>query len=273
MYPNFNNFYNSNNIIFPSVNDEKQNNPQSFYYKGDNYQLNNIKDNKKEDYKKTGKIPSITKEDILTTITSNNKIIKRINPNIYLNESLEYLAFNILPLSQDQAGCRFLQEKIESNPKTSTKLFFNSLLPNIITIMKDPFGNYLVQKLYPYLSPEEFNIILDKISNDIFDLCSNNHATRCIQNLMNYLSNPDLVNKFLTFFKPHIIPLLEDIHGMHIINKFFYLHPECSYDINKIILENCSLLATHKHGCFFLQKILEGPDKPFKSELIKNPNI
>ena len=267
---NFNNFYDYNNINIHNVNEEKQNKSQNFYYKGDNYQINNIKENKKEDYKKTGKIPSITQDDIVTTITSNNKVIKRINPNIYLNESLEYLAFNILPLSQDQAGCRFLQEKIENDPKNTVKIFFNNLMPNIIIIMKDPFGNYLVQKLYPYLSPEDINIILEKISNDIFDLGSNNHATRCIQNIINHLSNKDLVNKFLNLIKPHIISLLKDMHGVHVVNKFIYLHPECAYDINKIIVENCSLLATHKHGCFFLQKILEGPDKPLKSELIKN---
>ena len=270
MNQNFNNFYDYNNINISNVNDEKQNNSQNFYYKGDNYQINNVKENKKEDYKKTGKIPSITQDDIVTTITSNNKVIKRINPNIYLNESLEYLAFNILPLSQDQAGCRFLQEKIENDPKNTVKIFFNNLIPNIITIMKDPFGNYLVQKLYPYLSQEDINIILEKISNDIFDLGSNMHATRCIQNIINHLSNKDLVNKFLNLIKPHIISLLKDMHGVHIVNKFIYLHPECAYDINKIIVENCSLLATHKHGCFFLQKILEGPDKPLKSELIKN---
>ena len=270
MNQNFNNFYDYNNINIHNVNDEKQNKSQNFYYKGDNYQINNIKENKKEDYKKTGKIPSITQDDIVTTITSNNKVIKRINPNIYLNESLEYLAFNILPLSQDQAGCRFLQEKIENDPKNTVKIFFNNLMPNIIIIMKDPFGNYLVQKLYPYLSPEDINIILEKISNDIFDLGSNNHATRCIQNIINHLSNKDLVNKFLNLIKPHIISLLKDMHGVNVVNKFIYLHPECAYDINKIIVENCSLLATHKHGCFFLQKILEGPDKPLKSELIKN---
>ena len=270
MNQNFNNFYDYNNINISNVNDEKQNNSQNFYYKGDNYQINNVKENKKEDYKKTGKIPSITQDDIVTTITSNNKVIKRINPNIYLNESLEYLAFNILPLSQDQAGCRFLQEKIENDPKNTVKIFFNNLINNIITIMKDPFGNYLVQKLYPYLSQEDINIILEKISNDIFDLGSNMYATRCIQNIINHLSNKDLVNKFLNLIKPHIISLLKDMHGVHIVNKFIYLHPECDYDINKIIVENCSLLATHKHGCFFLQKILEGPDKPLKSELITN---
>ena len=56
----------------------------------------------------------------------------------------------------------------------------------------------------------------------------------------------------------------------HIINKFVYLYPKSSNEINKIIVDNCSLLATHKYGCFYLQKILEGPDGQLKHELIKN---
>ena len=104
--------------------------------------------------------------------------------------------------------------------------------------MKDHFGNYLVQKLYPYLSPEDINFIFERISNDIFDLGSDVHSTRCIQNIIIHLSNEDLVNKFLTLIKPHIISFLEDMHGVYIVNKFIYLHPECAYDINKIIIEN-----------------------------------
>ena len=57
---------------------------------------------------------------------------------------------------------------------------------------------------------------------------------------------------------------------MHIFNKLLSLYPEIENDIGKIIVDNCPLLAMHKHGCFFLQKILEGPDRPLKSELIKN---
>ena len=110
-YPNINtyneeDFYNNNMNI-------GQNQNSNFYYKGDHYQINNFKDhNKKKDYKKTGEIPSITQEDIVIAITSNNKIIRRIDPNTYLNESNEFLAHNIFKLGQDQAGCRFLQEKI-----------------------------------------------------------------------------------------------------------------------------------------------------------------
>jgi hypothetical protein len=70
--------------------------------------------------------------------------------------------------------------------------------------------------------------------------------------------------------KPFIIPLLKEMHGAHIINKFISIHPEYSSDINKLIIDNCSSLATHKHGCCFLQKILESPDSPMKNQLIRN---
>jgi len=257
---------NSNNINIMDINNNQS---QNFYYKGDNYQISSKKDYKKNDYIKTGKIPSITPEDVVTTITANNKVIKRINPNVYLNESVEYLAYNIFPLAQDQAGCRYLQETIEKNPEKNAKIFFRSLIPYLIPIIKDPFGNYFVQKLFPYLNPGEIKIILENIAHDIYDLGSNNHGTRVIQNIISFLNTKELADLFLKVIKPFIIPLLKEMHGTHIINKFLYKYPEYINDINKIILDNCCSLATHKHGCCFLQKILENPDNPIKNELIK----
>ena len=268
-YPNINtyneeDFYNNNMNI-------GQNQNSNFYYKGDHYQINNFKDhNKKKDYKKTGEIPSITQEDIVIAITSNNKIIRRIDPNTYLNESNEFLAHNIFKLGQDQAGCRFLQEKIESDPKEIVPIFFPAMLPYLIPLVKDPFGNYLVQKFFPHLTIDNIKTILKEISPNILDIGSNNHGTRVLQNIINYLSTPELVTIFSNIVKPHIIPLLKEMHGLHIINKLLSLHPEVENEIGKIILDNCPILAMHKHGCFFLQKILEGPERPLKFELIKN---
>ena len=260
------NFYNNNN----NMNMEQQNKNTNFFYKGDNYQINNYKEYKKTDYQKTGQIPTITQDDIVIAITSNNKIIRRIDPNTYLNESNEFLAHNIFKLGQDQAGCRFLQEKIESDPNKIVPIFFPAILPYIILLIKDPFGNYLVQKFFPYLSIENLEKVLKEISTNILDIGSNIHGTRALQNIINYLSTPELVTIFLNLIKPHIISLLKEIHGLHIINKLLSLHPEVENEIDKIIVDNCPLLAMHKHGCFFLQKILEGPDRPLKFELIKN---
>ena len=268
---NYNNSNNYNNIAFQNyTKEEEPSQTQNFYYKGDNYQINNNKESSKENNNKKDKINKITQEDVVTTITSNNKIIKRINPNKYLNESIEFLASNILSLSEDQAGCRFLQEKIENDPEHTVEIFFKNLLPNIITISKDPFGNYLVQKLFPYMTPENFKMLLEKIAPNFYDLGSDNHGTRILQNLVNYLSTPELVNIFLNTMKPHLISLLKEMHGIHIVNKFIIKHPEVINEINKIVLNNCSLLATHKFGCFYLQRILDSDDKALKSELIKN---
>ena len=251
---NLNNNINSNNILNNINYPENQNNQShSFYYKGDNYQINDTQENKKKDKNIIpGQIRAITPDDIVTTITSNNKVIKRINPNVYLNESNEFLAYNIFSLAQDQAGCRFLQEKIEKDSKNTVKIFFNALIPYLIPLIKDPFGNYFVQKLFPYLSENEFKIFLEKISKNILDLGVDHHGTRVIQNIMPYLNNKELFNLYLNIIKPSIIPLLKEMHGVHIINKIIVLHPEYSNEINKIIIDNYSSLETDKQGCCFL---------------------
>ena len=283
-YPINNNFKNNlqninqfNNNFIPQMplqinknhfSEEPENNNLSnhFVYNGDKYQINNLKEYKKNE---PGELRPISESDIVTAITANNKIIKRIDPNTYLNESIEYLSYNILPLSKDQAGCRFLQEKLEKEPKAAIS-FYQALLPNILTIVKDPFGNYLIQKLCNYLDEASIKKIIEIISPNIIDIGSNSHGTRVIQYLVNFLKNKELVDYFLNILKPHVIPLLKELNGTHIINKFITEHPECAEEINKIIIENSSSLATHRHGCCILQRLLDGPDKKLKNNLIDN---
>ena len=262
-----NNQYNNKNLQNDYENESLYNN---FYYNGDNYKISNFKEYKKKDYLKTGEIPSIGAADIVTAITANNKKIKRIDPNTYLNESIEYLSYNIFPLAKDQAGCRFLQEKLEKDPIRTTESFYKAVLPFVLPLVKDPFGNYLIQKLFIFLSPEQIKKILEIISPTILDIGSNCHGTRVIQNLINYLTTEELVNCFLNTIKPYIIPLLKELNGTHIINKFVNERRECAEEINKVIIENCSLLATHRHGCCILQKMLEGSDKKLRNSLINN---
>jgi len=223
-------------------------------YKGDKYQITNTKDTNKND---KGEIRSISEADIVTAITANNKVIKRIDPNTYLNASLEYLSYNIHPLARDQAGCRFLQEKLEKDPRAAES-FYKAILPYITSLVKDPFGNYLVQKLCNYLDEEKIKNIIQILSPDILDIGSNSHGTRVIQHLVNFLKNKDLVDFFLNVLRPHVIPLLKELNGTHIINKFITEHPECAGQINNIIVTNSSALATHRNGCCILQRLLDG---------------
>ena len=277
-YPNINQFHQNNNFIpqmqlqMPNTGNympEPENNNNSinnFIYKGDKYQINNTKEVNKND---KGEIRSISEADIVTAITANNKVIKRIDPNTYLTASIEYLSYNILPLAKDQAGCRFLQEKLEQDPNAANA-FYKAILPHIINLVKDPFGNYLIQKLCNYLDEEGIKKIIEIISPNILDIGSNSHGTRVIQYLVNFLKTKELVDYFMSVLKPHVISLLKELNGTHIINKLITDHQECASEINRIIIENSAALATHRHGCCILQRLLDRPDEQFRNDLIAN---
>ena len=238
----------------------------NFYYNGDQYQINPNRQYRKN----KEKIRTISAQDMVTTITANNKKIKRIDPNTYLNESLEYLSHNIFLLAKDQAGCRFLQKKLDENPKDACKLFYEAILVYLIQLIKDPFGNYFVQKLASYLNEEQIEKFLTIIAPNLLELGCDSHGTRVLQHLITCLRTPHLVNLFLNNIKPYVIPLLKELNGTHIIQKFINDYPKMSSSINEIIISNSQSLAMHRHGCCVLQKYLEGNNRVFKENLIKN---
>ena len=294
----FTNFNKPNNYNTFDNNNNKTKNINNFYYNGDQYQIstgykgtknknnndinsdyskNNINNNQENKYdlnpdinNNKKNIYTIGTKDLVTTITSNNKKIKRINPKTYLNESYEHLSHNIFILSKDQAGCRFLQEKLEKEPEIATKYFYDAILPYILPLVKDPFGNYLIQKLCKTLDEKQIKKILEIIAPTILDIGSNSHGTRVIQQIINYLSTKELLDYFLEIIKPYIISLLKELNGTHIIQKLLTEHPDSGDIINKIIVENSSSLATHRHGCCVLQKFLDGPYKKLRNDLIKS---
>ena len=218
----------------------------------------------------TTKPRTITASNLITTTTANNKKIKRIDPQTYLNESYEYLAHNIYPLAKDQAGCRFLQKKLEDEPQIATSFFYPAIIPYVLPLVKDPFGNYLIQKLCYTLSPEQILQLLKILSTNILDIGSNSHGTRVIQHIINFLKTPELIQYFITIIQPYVIPLLKELNGTHIIQKFNTDYPSYSKIINKIVIDNCESLATHRHGCCVLQKYLDSPDESMKRNLINS---
>ena len=49
----------------------------------------------------------------------------------------------------------------------SIELFYNSIIPYLIPLIKDPFGNYFIQKLFNYLKEDQIKNILLKISRHL----------------------------------------------------------------------------------------------------------
>ena len=93
------------------------------------------------------------------------------------------------------------------------------------------------------------------------------HGTRVIQNLIKYLSNDHLIDKFISIIKPHTITLINKLNGTHVIQKLCNDFPEKSKFIYDDILNNCENIASHKHGCCVLQRYLINKNNEFTIKL------
>ena len=259
-YINYNNYPSNENQINPYVkrtNYEKieKNKFSSLFENNENIKINN----------KLNKYP---KE--LFSKNKKSKKSKRLDPSEYINIPLSTLSNNFFELGKDQGACRYLQKLLDENPKEVIHYFYYPLLQNILKLINDPFGNYLLQKMFKPMSQDQIKEIINILSPNIYEIGCNSHGTRVLQALIEKLSNKSLKDYYLNIITPFIIPLLKDLNGTHIVQKFAEMYPEYNNFINGIIIENCSILATHRHGCCVIQKYLEILDKEFKIKLIDN---
>lgn len=65
-------------------------------------------------------------------------------------------------LAKDQAGCRFLQKKLDETPSLANEIF-PKLMDKMIELMNDSFGNYLIQKVLEKLSEDRIRDTLNSV--------------------------------------------------------------------------------------------------------------
>jgi hypothetical protein len=96
----------------------------------------------------------------------------------------ERMIENALKMAKDQAGCRMLQKKLESNEEQVITKIFNEVIIELSDLMVDPFGNYLCQKLAETCTKEELGKIVEVVSPNLIMICFNPHGTRAVQKLI-----------------------------------------------------------------------------------------
>lgn len=189
---------------------------------------------------------------------NNNYSKKKIKLQTNLNSmTLTEAIKNSNTLSKDQGGCRYLQKIISDNPEIAPQIL-NNAFEKIYEIVTDPFGNYLIQKLFDYMTSEQFCQFMALIQIDMYQICVNSFGTRVVQKLIDYLTSSNLILNFINLLKPSVKDIITDINGSHIILKLLDLHNSTySRAIYQEINENIVKISTHKHGCCVLQKCIE----------------
>ena len=275
-FNDFSNIYNQNYLL-------NQNNFQSNFFNQLNQNpyynnlinINHINQINEMNFKNMiNQITNIQKENYNLNINTIQNIPQKKKPKLQLKMNYTTMPINELIknsdiISKDQSGCRFLQKKIEEDPEIALKIL-NVCFEKIIEIITDSFGNYLVQKLYNYMSNEQFLQLMALIQINFYEICINSYGTRAIQKLIDYLNNDNLIKTFMNLIKPITKEIIIDINGSHILLKLINLNN--SY-VNNIIFseiyDNILIIVTYKHGCCVLQKCIEKSNENEKKKLFE----
>jgi hypothetical protein len=57
------------------------------------------------------------------------------------------------------------------------------------TLLADPFGNYLCQKLLEFSTDEQRSVICESVAQDLVNISLNMHGTRAVQKMIDFLSS------------------------------------------------------------------------------------
>ncbi|XP_076908560.1 uncharacterized protein LOC143565485 [Bidens hawaiensis] len=185
--------------------------------------------------------------------------------------NLEELRGRIYVMAKDQNGCRILQTMLERSTMEGMEIMLSELLHFVSDLMKDQFGNYLVQKLVAMCNDDQklrLILSLTRVPSDIILVCMNPHGTRAMQKLLESLNTSQVMLVMKALYRG-AATLAVDPNGHHVIQ---YCLINFHSDVNKPILteiaNECYKIATDRSGCCVLQACVEHSRGEAKARII-----
>ncbi|CAF2162150.1 putative pumilio homolog 8, chloroplastic [Brassica napus] len=163
-------------------------------------------------------------------------------------------------MAKDQHGCRSLQRILEYGTCLDSMIIFNEVIPHVVEVMTDPFGNYLMQKILDVCNEEQRMQILLIVTAQpgwLVQISLNTYGTRVVQRLVETVKTKKQIFLVKSALRLGFLSLVRDVNGNHVIQRCL----QClSTQDNEFIFEDatrfCIDMATHQHGCCVLQKCI-----------------
>lgn len=163
----------------------------------------------------------------------------------------------IIKLSRDQNGSRCIQQKLSSCSMEEKLIVYEEIKNEIENLIKDVFGNYIIQKLIELgnltIKNEIISLILQKTKEFSFDT----YGCRVVQCSILHSSHSQKI-LFVQALKDYIPDCINNLNANHVIQRII----ECVdrtllEDILNYFNQNAYSMALHCYGCRVIQKIIE----------------
>lgn len=154
--------------------------------------------------------------------------------------------------SADQEGSRFIQKKLDAASVDQMQTAIMELLPDIISVMTDVFGNYVAQKLFDHGTAAQCHTLAERIRSHVVELTLQTYGCRVIQRAIERISDVDR-DALLGELRGNVARCIQDQNGNHVIQKCIQVVPQRCDFIIESFLGRVRELATHAYGCRVVQ--------------------
>ena len=152
---------------------------------------------------------------------------------------------------------RFLQDKLKTANSEEKDQVFQEILPNAIQLMKDVFGNYVLQKFFEHGDQTQKTALVNKMRGHMFDLSTQTYACRVVQKALAHILVEHQVD-LMRELDGKIMDCIKCENGNHVIQVAIEQVPleHIPFMVNAVRPE-VEYLARHKYGCRVIQRLLE----------------
>lgn len=190
----------------------------------------------------------------------------------FANAKLADFVGSVYSLCKDQHGCRFLQRQLaeaheQGKGDVAATIVFNEVYLKVVELMLDPFGNYLVQKLFERVNSSQLNVLVKNALPQFYQIAMDPHGTRALQKLVECIDEEceALIVEALT---PNVVLLSRDLNGNHVVQKCLQNLKNKQF-VFDAVLQHCVQVATHRHGCCVLQRCLDYGSAEQRTQLLR----
>ena len=125
---------------------------------------------------------------------------------------------HLVEFSRDQHGSRFIQQQLETATTEEKQMVLDEVLPSILQLMSDVFGNYLCQKLFEFGTPAQVATLGRKLQGNVLALSLQMYGCRVVQKAIESIDN-ELQVLLLQELEGHILRCVKDQNANHVIQK------------------------------------------------------
>ncbi|KAL2270385.1 hypothetical protein VTJ83DRAFT_2569 [Remersonia thermophila] len=176
---------------------------------------------------------------------------------------------HIVEFCGDQHASRFIQSKLETANSEERARVFAEIEPNTIQLMKDVFGNYVMQKLFEHGDQVQKKVLASAMKGKVVDLSTQMYGCRVVQKALEHVLVAQQV-ELVKELEPELIAVSMDQHGNHVIQQAIALVPREHLNTMMAGFKGhiCDL-ASHQYGCRVIQRVLEHGSDDDKLSMMK----